>query len=237
MHFPTSRLTKKLRKSSRNSLCLTTPHLPHPHPHPRSSLDASARSGQAAGRGRLEAASWVPSPHPSSWERKCAGAPRRWRPLLAESGSGLLRRGFADCLSRAWRTMPSAECSLGRPGQEKTRRGKSDGKKPSHSHPPSSNENSFFSLPSPFSFQSEGGGKGPERGDRWGEGMDGDRGWMGIGDGWGCKQRGDNPSGQGPGDRGPCLDPIPISHSSPSAPGPQGETPLNVKRRDSGWGG
>ena len=95
---------------------------------PGSSLAASARSGPAARGGplaaHLEAASWLPSLHPSSCERRGAAAPRRRRPLLAESGSGLLRQGFADCLyvSRTRRTMPGAVCNLGRQGQERTRR-------------------------------------------------------------------------------------------------------------------
>lgn len=58
---------------------------------------------------------------------------------------------------------------------------------------------------------------------------------MGRGDGWGCGQRGDSPSGQGPGDRGP-MGPTPVSYSSPSAPGPQGETPLTGKEKQrTGW--
>lgn len=80
------------------------------------------RSPSRPPRGR----SWLPSLHPSSCERRGAAAPRRQRPLLAESGSGLLRQGFADCLyvSRTRRTMPGAVCNLGRQGQERTRRGK-----------------------------------------------------------------------------------------------------------------
>ena len=59
------------------------------------------------------------------------GGPEEARPLLAESGSGLLRQGFADCLyvSRTRRTMPGAVCNLGRQGQERTRRGEIGRKK------------------------------------------------------------------------------------------------------------
>lgn len=84
-------------------------------------------------------------------------------------------------------------------------------------------------TPSPFHlflFQSEGRGKGPGRADG-----------MGRGDGWGCGQRGDSPSGQGPGGQRTLAGPHPVSYSSPSAPGPQGETPTQCgkEKQRTGW--